>query len=104
MSGPATPAEPAYDARALVALGDALDRLGTGGMHVLAEAAVLLHAHPHWAVWLPADGRAWTAVRPAGSMPPGPDAPTIWVRADTADELAVRMTRADSALSGGPGG
>jgi hypothetical protein len=77
MSGSVSAAGAAGDAQALTALGDALDRLGARDIRVLAEAVVLLRAHPHWAVWLPADGGGWTAVRPAGWMPPGPEVPAV---------------------------
>lgn len=103
MSGSFPPTEAGRDAQALTALGDALDRLGARGIRALAEAAVLLHAYPRWAVWLPTDGREWTAVRPAGSLPPGRQAPTIWVRAATAGELAAMMDRAEGQLAGGAG-
>jgi hypothetical protein len=86
------------DAEALAALGAALDRLGASGLRAVAEAAVLLHAYPQWAIWLPAGGREWTAVRPAGSMPPGPEVPAVWVRAETAGQLAVLMRRTDTQL------
>jgi hypothetical protein len=99
----ARPGGAGIDAQALAALGDALDRLGASGLRVVAEAAVLLHAHPQWAVWLRAGGRGWTAMRPTGSMPSGPEVPTVWVCAGTAGELAVMMQRADGALSGSAG-
>ena len=92
------------EAQALAALGDALERLDAGSVRVLAEVAVLLRAHPQWAIWLPAGGREWTAVRSAGSSPPGPEMPMIWVRAGTAGELADMMGRADSQLPPGIGG
>jgi hypothetical protein len=63
-----------------------------------AQAAVLLTAYPQWAVWLPADRAVWTAVRPAGSIPPGPQAPMVWVHAATADELEGLMRAADAQL------
>jgi hypothetical protein len=91
-------------ARVVVVLGGVLDMLGARGMRVLAEAAVLLHTHPPWAVWLPAGGREWVAVRPASSQPPAPEMPSVWVTARTAGELAEKMMRADDALPGGPGG
>ena len=94
----AGPGRTGGDAQALAALGDALDRLGAGSVRGLAEVVALVRAYPRWAIWLPADGREWTAVRPAGSMPPGPEAPMVWVRAGTAGELASRMLAADDAL------
>ena len=35
----------------------------------------------------PADRGEWAAMRPAESVPPGPEAPMVWVRAGTAGEL-----------------
>jgi hypothetical protein len=90
------------DAQALAALGEALDRLGAGSLRRLAEVAVLVHAFPRWAVWVPEGGDTWTAVRPAGSMFPGPEAPMIWVRAGMAGELASLMRAADAQMSPGP--
>jgi hypothetical protein len=92
------------DARALAALFDALDRLSARDIRVFAEVAVLLHTHPQWAVWLPVGDREWTAVRPAGSRPPDPEVPMVWVRARTAGELAAMMRRTDAQLPGGPDG
>jgi len=66
----------------------------------LVEAVILLRAHPQWAIWLPASGSDWTAIRPASSRPPAPELPTIWVHADTADELARLMQAADEQISG----
>lgn len=64
-----------------------------------AEAAILLHEHPAWAVWLPHDDRGeWTAARAASSRPPGPAVPLLWLRAGSADELARMMRAADTAL------
>jgi hypothetical protein len=84
----------------LTALGEALDRLGVGRVRRLAEVAALLWAFPRWAVWLPTGG-LWTAVRPAGSMVPGPEVPMLWVRAVTAGELAGLMRAADARLPSG---
>jgi len=95
---PAGPGRTGGDAHALAALGDALDWLGAGSVRGLVEVVALVRAHPRWGIWLAADGREWTAVRPAGSMPPGPEAPMVWVRAGTAGELASRMLAADDAL------
>ena len=67
---------------------------------VLAEAIILLRDHPQWAIWLPASGGAWTAIRPASSRPPSPELPTIWVHADTAGELARLMRSTDEQVSG----
>jgi hypothetical protein len=67
---------------------------------VLAEAIILLRDHPQWAIWLPASGGNWIAIRPASSRPPTPELPTIWVHADTAGELAELMQAADEQVSG----
>jgi hypothetical protein len=67
---------------------------------VLAEAVILLRDHPQWAIWLPASGGDWTAIRPASSRPPSPELPTIWIYADTAGELAQLMRSADEQVSG----
>jgi len=91
------------DKQALMALGEALDRLGAGSVRGCVEVGLLAHAFPQWAVWRQADGFSWTAVRPAGSMPPGPEAPMVWVRARTAAGLMDRMRAADSGLSPGWG-
>jgi len=64
------------------------------------EATILMRDHPQWAIWLPARGGDWTAVRPASARPPTPELPTIWVHADTARELARIMHAADEQLSG----
>jgi hypothetical protein len=66
-----------------------------------AEVARLMRDHPRWAIWLPADGRIWTAIRPAGSRPPTPDLPRLWVHAVTAGELGRLMQDVDQELSGG---
>jgi hypothetical protein len=76
-----------------------LEQLGLTDARALAEAVVLFRDHPLWPVWLPVDGRAWTAVRPAGSRPPGPEVPLLWVQAATAAQLDVRMRSADIGLS-----
>jgi hypothetical protein len=86
------------DAQALAALGEALERLGAGSTRRLTEVVVLVCAFPRWAIWVPAGGGTWTAARPAGSMPPGPEAPMVWVRAGTAGELAGLMRTADARL------
>lgn len=84
------------DAQALMALGEALDQLGAGSARRLAEFAVLVHAFPRWAVWIPTGSGMWTAARPAGSMPPGPEAPMVWVKAAWAGELAALIRAADA--------
>jgi hypothetical protein len=103
MSGSVPPIGKGVGARAVMVLGGVLDMLGARSMRDLAEAAVLLHAHPPWAIWLPVGGREWVAVRPASSQPPALDIPSVWVTARTAGELAEKMMRAEDALSGGPG-
>jgi hypothetical protein len=67
---------------------------------VLAEAIILLRDHPQWAIWLPASGGDWTAIRPASSRLPSPELATIWVHADTASELARLMRSTDEQVSG----
>lgn len=98
MSGADPSARASDDAQALAALRDALGRFGACHPRGLAEAAILLCAFPEWAVWLLADRGMWTALRPAESVPPGPEAPMVWVRAETAGELAGMMQAADAQL------
>jgi hypothetical protein len=102
VSGADAPASASDEAQALAALRDALGPFGACRPRGLAEAAILLCAFPRWAVWLPAGRGVWTAVRPAGSMPPGAEARIVWVRAGTAGELAGLMQAADAKLL--PGG
>jgi hypothetical protein len=64
-----------------------------------AEVVGLLRDHPRWAIWLPADGGAWTAVRPAGSRPPGPDVPLLWAHGSTAAALAGKLRALDEQAS-----
>jgi hypothetical protein len=78
---------------------DLLEQLGLADPLTLAEVALLHRDHPRWAAWVPAPGGEWAAVRPAGSRPPGPDVPMLWVFAATAAELGERMSRADAGLS-----
>jgi hypothetical protein len=78
---------------------DVLEGAGVADALVVAEAVVLCRDHPEWAVWRPAPGGGWTAVRPAGSRPPGPEVAMVWVQADSAGELDARMRRADGALA-----
>jgi hypothetical protein len=80
-----------------------LEQFGLTDALAVAEAMALYRDHPQWAVWLPAPGSGWAAVRPAGARPPGPEVPMIWVHADSADELGARMRQADSGLSPGHG-
>ena len=67
----------------------------------IAEVVALYRDHSRWAVWRPAEGRGWVALRPASSRPPGPEVPMIWAYANTAVELAARMRQADASLSAG---
>lgn len=90
--------------------GAALDPGGTGpgdgsdmDARVIAEVVALCRDHPRWAVWLAVPEGAWAAARPAGSHPPGPGTPMIWVDGRTPAELAARMKRADVALASGQG-
>jgi len=80
-----------------------LEQSGVTDALTLAEAVALYRDHPRWAVWLPAVGGGWAAVRPAGSRPPAPEVPMLWVHADSADELGARMRQADAGLSPGHG-
>lgn len=64
----------------------------------LAEVVLLNLNHPLWAVWLPVAGRGWVAARSAGSRPPGPEVPMLWVAAESTADLSARMLRADAAL------
>jgi hypothetical protein len=84
-------------------VGGALEEFGVTDALVLAEAVALYRDHPRWAMWLPPSGGGWAAVRPAGSRPPGPEVPMLWVHAGSADELGARMHQADSGLSPGHG-
>jgi len=68
----------------------------------LAAITTLYRDHPRWAVWPPLSvGGQWTAVRPAGSRPPGPETPMLWIHAATVTELGERMRNADAALEFG---
>ena len=78
---------------------EALAGLDPEARQALSEVVVLHREFPAWAVWLPHEGRPWTAVRPASARAPGPDLPTIWVHAATAEELTGRMRRADARLT-----
>ncbi len=89
----------ARDAGLISVLREVLEQLGAPDSQVLAEIVRLHSDHPLWAVWLPVDGRGWTAVRSAGSRPPGPELPSLWVQAATAAQLDVRMHSADAGLS-----
>jgi hypothetical protein len=65
----------------------------------LAEAVILMRDHPRWAIWRPAGGENWAAIRPASSRPPTPELPTIWIQASTANELADLMQAGDEQIS-----
>jgi len=93
------PGAASHDGGLISVLRDALEQLGAPHSRALAEIVWLHLDHPQWAVWLPVDGRDWTAVRSAGSRPPGPEMPLLWVHATTAAQLDVRMRSADSGLS-----
>jgi hypothetical protein len=80
-------------------LPDALAGLDTGARQAVTEFIMLHRQFPAWAVWLPHQGRPWTALRPASARVPGPDLPMIWVHAGTAAELAARMRGADAQLT-----
>lgn len=80
-----------------------LDRLGSPTSEALAEIVWLYRSHPRWAVWLPADGQNWAAVRPAGSRDAGPEVPMLWVFGETAAELSARMRVADEEVLPGYG-
>jgi len=88
-----------HDGGIISVLRDVLEELGASDSQVLAEIVWLHLDHPLWAVWRPADGRGWTAVRSAGSRPPGPEVPLLWVHATTAAQLDARMHSADAGLS-----
>jgi len=75
-----------------------LGQLGSANAQALAEIVSLCRDHPLWAVWPAVLGRGWVAVRPAGSRPPGPEVPLVWVFGETSADLAERMCVADSAL------
>lgn len=66
-----------------------------------AVELVLLHQEfPAWAVWPPFQG-VWSAIRPASSRPPGPGLPMLWVRGESAQQLAERMRDSDWQLTQG---
>jgi hypothetical protein len=75
-----------------------LEELGLRDAQVVAEMVALYRDHPRWAVWLPMPGGQWEAARPAGSRPPSPEVPMIWVHADTAAGLADQMRGVDGQL------
>lgn len=77
----------------------ALEQFAVADAAAIADAVALHRDHPRWAVWLPAGGCEWAAMRPASSRPPAPELPMVWVRGGTAAELSARMRQADAALS-----
>jgi hypothetical protein len=79
------------------------EEIGVTDALTFAELVALYRDHPRWAVWLPAPGGQWAAARPAGSRPPGPEMPLIWVDAGTPAELGARMGQADGTLALGQG-
>jgi hypothetical protein len=76
-----------------------LGQLGSANAQALAEIVSLRRDHPLSAVWPAVLGRGWVAGRPAGSRPPGPEGPLVWVFGETSADLAARMCVADSALT-----
>jgi len=80
-------------------LAEALAGLDAEARQVISEVIVLCREFPAWAVWLPHEGRQWTAVRPASARAPGPDLPMVWVHAATPAELAGRMRGVDAQLA-----
>ena len=76
-----------------------LEQHGLTDALALAEVVVLYRDHPRWAIWMPVADGEWAAVRPAGSRPPGPEVPMLWVHAGTVADLGGRMSRADARLS-----
>lgn len=78
---------------------ETLAGLGTDARRVIADVIVLHREFPAWAVWLPGQGRSWTAVRPASARAPGPDLPMVWAHATTPAELADRMRAVDGQLA-----
>lgn len=61
-----------------------------------------MHRDPEfdpWGIWVPSSpGSPWRAVRPAGSRPPGPSMPLLWVESETAVGLRQAMARANITL------
>ena len=88
----------ASDAGPVSGIRDVLERYGFTDAPTLAAVADLHRDHPRWAVWVPVADGEWAAARPAGSRPPGPEVPMLWVCAGTAAELGGRMSRADAGL------
>ncbi len=82
-------------------LPDALAGLGTEARQAVTEFIVLHRQFPAWAVWLPHQGRPWTALRPVSARVPAPDLSMIWAHATTAADLANRMRAPDDQLSPG---
>jgi len=51
-----------HDGGLIPVLRDVLEQLGASDSQALAEIVWLHLDHPQWAVWLPVDGRDWTAL------------------------------------------
>jgi len=81
------------------AVRSAFEQFGSANAQAVAEVVSLYLDHPLWAMWAPVAGRGWVAVRPAGSRPPAPEVPMVWVAAETAVELGARMRVADAGLA-----
>lgn len=78
---------------------ETLAGLGADARQVITEIIMLHRKFPAWAVWLPAQDRAWTAVRPASARAPGPDLPMIWAHAASTADLADRIRAVDAQLA-----
>lgn len=96
--GPPASTGAGWDESFVSAVSGILEQFCLPDVQSLAEAVLLNLNHPLWAVWLPAAGRGWVAARPAGSRPPGPEVPMLWVAAESVEDLSGRMLRADAAL------
>jgi hypothetical protein len=81
-------------------LGDVLSGMDTAAAQTAVDIVLLHRDFPAWAVWLPLQG-IWTATRPASSRPPGPELPMLWVRGESARQLADRMRATDGQLTSG---
>lgn len=103
MRAPDAPSDADGNEDFIAAVRGVLEQFGSANAQALAEVASLHLRYPLWAVWLPAGGRDWVAVRPAGSRPPGPEVPMVWVAAETAAELSARMCLVDTGFIPGYG-
>ena len=81
------------------ALEQTLAGLKPQARRAIVQVIVLQSEFPAWAVWLPHQGRSWTAVRPASARAPSADLPMIWVHAATPAELADRMRDVDAQVA-----